>query len=166
MKFVTIDELPESAWSSPTGKFSGSEKEVSEALGCDSKSTNLRTRPPFDIAMCRIPPGKTNWPYHAESAQWELYVILSGTALVRDETGVYPVAPGAAFMFKPGEAHQISNNGPADLLYFVIADNPVGDFCHYPDSKKWLFPQRGKPNVVLKGEPGSYYDGEDEPPKT
>ena len=34
------------------------------------------------------------------------------------------VNAGDAFFFGPGEAHQISNDGDEDFVYYVIADNP------------------------------------------
>ena len=37
----------------------------------------------------------------------------------------------------PGEAHQIINTGKSELHYYVIANNSIADFYHYPDSDKW-----------------------------
>jgi uncharacterized cupin superfamily protein len=39
-------------------------------------------------------------------------------------------------MHPAGEAHQITNTGTDELVYFIIADNPPLDFCYYPDSDK------------------------------
>jgi len=83
----------------------------------------------------RLPPGAVNYPFHFHSAQWELYVVVSGKGLVRDEKGRTEVVAGDTFVFPPGQAHQISNSGTEDLVYYVIADNPIGECCYYPDSK-------------------------------
>src|SRR5262244_3688702 len=129
--------MAELTWSSPKGKFSGAGKEISEALGRKPLSTDLNERHPFDVEILRIPPGKTPYPYHLHSAQWEFYHIISGTGLVRANEGTTPIKSGDAFLFKPGEPHQLINNSPQDLIVYVVADNPIGESFYYPDSKKW-----------------------------
>ena len=63
--------------------------------------------------------------------------MLSGNGLVRDETGLTAIGPGDAFLFKPGEAHQIrGGDGHEDLVLICVADNPIGESWYYPDSKK------------------------------
>ena len=54
---INTNTLPEESWSSPKGKFAGFGKEVSEALGRKPLSTDLMERHPFDLEICRIPPG-------------------------------------------------------------------------------------------------------------
>ena len=67
---------------------------------------------------------------------------------------------GDAFLFGPGEAHQIINRGTEELSYYVIADNPFGTTCYYPDSKKWMVGQPTE-RVILKGQETVYFDGEE-----
>jgi len=138
MRKVNLKEMVEEAWSSPKGKFGGASKEISVALGRDPSSTDLKARHPFDVELCRIPPGKIHSPYHAHSAQWEFYHVISGTGQVRHAEGTTPIEPGDAFLFEPGQPHQLINNGAADLVLYVVADNPIGESCYYPDSDKWL----------------------------
>ena len=45
-----------------------------------------------------------------------------------------------------------------DLLIQVVADNPIGESCHYPDSKKWLV--RSPERRLLRLEACDYFDGE------
>ena len=161
MKKVNVADIPELVWRSPTGKFVEHGRMVSEALGRERSSLDLRTRHPFDVEIARVPARTAFWPYHSHSAQWEFYIIISGNGTVRDEGGKTEVRAGDAFVFPPGEAHQIINTGATDLVFYIIADNPVGDTCHYPDSGKWSVFQ-GKDRVVLKGDPADYFDGEDE----
>jgi uncharacterized cupin superfamily protein len=109
-----------------------------------------------------VPAGKHNFPYHAHSAQWELYLIVSGQGTVRHKNGTTEISGGDAFIFGPDEAHQLSNTGSQDLVYYVIADNPIGESAYYPDSKKWKA-NRSSPTdrVVIKGAETGYFDGEE-----
>ena len=61
----------------------------------------------FDLALVRIPKGKSLCPYHAHAAESELYLVVSGRGNVRDKDGITEVEPGDAFFFQPGEAHQL-----------------------------------------------------------
>jgi uncharacterized cupin superfamily protein len=159
MRKINTNELEEFAWSSPRGTFAGSGKEVSEALGRDPASTDLNLRHPFDVEILRIPPGKAPYPFHAHSAQWEFYHVISGHGTARDADGRTPIEAGDAFVFRPGEPHQLINDGTDDLVVYVVADNPLGEYAHFPDSNKWTvrMPQRR----ALRSEPIDYYDGEE-----
>ena len=42
---------------------------------------------------------------------------------------------------------------------FVVADNPVGESCYYPDSKKWLV--RSPERRLIRSESLDYLDGEE-----
>ncbi len=159
MKKVNVRDLPEEAWSSPKGKFQGSGREVSVALGREPGSTDLLKRHPFDVEILRVAPGQTPYPYHSHSAQWEFYHVLSGSGEVRDAAGLTPVAAGDAFLFPPDEPHGLKNTGTEDLVVLVVADNPFSESCHYPDSNKWLV---RSPERRLVREPAvDYYDGEE-----
>ena len=162
MRKVNTNQLETQAWSSPKGKFAGQGIQVSEALGRKRNSTDLLERHPFDVEILRVPPGKAPYPYHLHSAQWEFYHVISGVGSVRHEGGVTPIGPGDAFLFKPGEPHQIGNlnpRGSPDLILYVVADNPIGDTAYYPDSKKWLV---GSPERrLMRSEPIGAFDGEE-----
>ena len=79
---------------------------------------------------------------------------------MRHNTGAEPIVAGDAFLFQPGEAHQLINDGDVDLIVYVVADNPLGESAHFPDSKKYVL-QSPKP-AVIRGEHVPYYDGEDD----
>jgi uncharacterized cupin superfamily protein len=159
MQKVNTNNLPEFSWSSPKGKFAGSGKEVSEALGRDPSSTDLKKRHPFDIEILRIPPGKAPYPYHSHSAQWEFYHVISGNGKVRHQDGTTDIEPGDAFLFQPGEPHQLLNDGAQDLVVYVVADNPIGESNYYPDSNKWSV--RSPERRVIRAENLDYFDGEE-----
>src|SRR5580693_6580709 len=130
---VNTKDIKEVTWSSPKGKFAGAGLEISEELGRKPQSTDLNEQHPFDVEISRIPPGKTNCPYHSHSAQWEFYHVISGSGKVRHKDGTTPIETGDAFIFKPGEPHQLINDGVEDLVLYVVADNPIGESCYYPD---------------------------------
>jgi len=159
MQKVNTNKMEELSWSSPKGKFVSAGREVSEELGRKPRSTDLMERHPFDVEIQRIPPGKTAYPYHSHSAQWEFYHVISGRGIVRHKDGTTAIEPGDAFLFKPGEPHQLSNDGAEDLILYVVADNPLGESCHYPDSGKWSvpFPERR----LVRSDALDYYDGEE-----
>ncbi len=159
MRKVNTNEMKPYDWVSPKGKFAMSGKTVSIELGRDESSMDLLKRHPFDVEICSIPPGKANCPYHSHSAQWEFYHVLSGEGKARHEEGETEIGPGDAFVFKPGEAHQLINDGEADLVFYVIADNPIGESCHYPDSGKWLV--RSPERSLIRSEGLDYFDGEE-----
>jgi len=90
-----------------------------------------------------------------------MYLVVSGRGKIRDNNGWTEVGSGDAFIFGPGEAHQIANAGDEDFVYYVIADNPRGDMCHYPDSGKFAVWKAGNDEVIVKGTNADYFDGEE-----
>ena len=127
MRKINLNEIKEEPWQSPSGKYAVSFKGISEALGREPSSLDLSKRHPFDLEWNRVPPGKQAFPYHAHSAQWEFYLVVSGKGSVRHKDGATDVVPGDAFIFGPDEPHQLSNPGQEDFIYYVIADNPIGE---------------------------------------
>jgi uncharacterized cupin superfamily protein len=162
VKKINVKDIKEDPWQSPRGKYVGSFTGISEALGRDPASLDLTKRHPFDLELNRVPPGKKNFPYHAHSAQWEMYVIVSGNGKVRDQDGATEVSADDAFIFQPNEPHQIENSGSEDLIFYVIADNPIGESGYYPDSSKWKINRKSQADrVVIKGSETDYFDGEE-----
>jgi uncharacterized cupin superfamily protein len=159
MRRTNTKDITELTWSSPKGKFVGAGLEISEELGRKPQSTDLRERHPFDVEICRIPSGNTPYPYHCHSAQWEFYHVLSGKGTCRHKDGSTPIEPGDSFIFEPGEPHQLFAGNDQDLVLFVVADNPIGESCHYPDGNKWFV--RSPDRRHLRGEALEYYDREE-----
>jgi uncharacterized cupin superfamily protein len=159
MRKVNTKELAEFSWSSPKGRFVGAGKEISEALGRNPTSTDLLARHPFDVEILRIPPGKSPYPYHSHSAQWEYYQVISGKGMVRHEDGTSTIETGDAFLFEPGQAHQLLNDISEDLILYVVADNPFGESNYFPDSQKWIV--RTPKRRAIRSEQVDYYEGEE-----
>ena len=161
MEKVNLKDIQERVRQSPSGKFGRASKDISIALGRDPESLDLTKRHPFDLALERVPKGKTVCPYHSHSAESELYLVVSGQGSIRDKDGSTIVAAGDAFIFGPGEAHQLANAGEEDFVYYVIADNPRGDSCYYPDSGKFAVMKEGSAEVIVKGTEIDYFGGEE-----
>jgi uncharacterized cupin superfamily protein len=161
MKKVNLNEIKEQERVSPGGKYQKFVKNISVALGREPDSLDLLKRHPFDLALVRIPKGKSYCPYHLHSAESEFYLVVSGRGSVRDESGTNEVGPGDAFFFAPGEAHSLAANDAEDFVYYVIADNPRGDACYYPDSSKWAVPMHGDRDAIVEGKEADYYKGEE-----
>lgn len=159
MRKINVTDVREDAYFSPKNTMGGWGRDVSIALGRSPQSTDLLERHPFDVEIQRYPAKKPGYPYHAHSAQWEFYYVLSGRGFVRDETGRTPVEAGDAFLFKPGEAHQLCGGDTDELVVMCIADNPIGETCFYPDSKKNSVFQPAR--AFIRGEPLDYFDGEE-----
>jgi uncharacterized cupin superfamily protein len=159
MRKINIKTIEELTWSSPKGKFAGAGKEISEELGRKPQSMDLNERHPFDVEIVRLAPGQTPYPYHSHSAQWEYYQVLEGRGSVRHKDGTTPIEAGDVFLFKPGEAHALTNNSSADLILLVIADNPIGESCYFPDSNKWMV--RSPERKLIRSDALEYFDGEE-----
>src|SRR5438105_3500482 len=161
MRKVNVKDIPEQERKSPKGKFHKFVKNISIALGREPESLDLSKRHPFDLALVRIPKGKSYCPYHSHGAESELYLVISGRGTVRDKNGTTEVSAGDAFFFGPGEAHQLTNAGEEDFVYYVIADNPRSYSCYYPDSGKWAVQLESVDYEIVKGRITDYYEGEE-----
>jgi uncharacterized cupin superfamily protein len=85
--------------------------------------------------------------------------VISGTGIVRHADGMAPLATGDAFIFLPGEPHALINDSAADLVVYVVADNPIDEADYFPDSKKWTVQVPAR--RIIRSENVDYYDGEE-----
>ncbi len=155
---VSIDEVPWDDCASPGKKFRGESKALSEAVGAKRNTPTGLGGHPFDLELGRVPPGFSCYPFHSHAMQWEFYIFLSGSGTVRTIAGLTPVTAGDVVLHPPGEAHQFTNTGTEDLLYYLIADNPPLDVWHYPDSNKWGI---SSPRKIFRATDAPYWDGEE-----
>lgn len=163
MNKAIIDQVPWQDWSSPGGKFHGEGRQLSAALGATTDSATRVSSHPFDLELGRLHAGKSGCPHHSHWTQWELFVILTGKGTVRYGTQQREVGAGDAVMHPPGEAHQLINSGSIDLEYLLIADNPLTDVWHYPDSNKWGFTPNG--GIFLRRDVDYFLGEEDGAPQ-
>ncbi len=158
MKKTNLRQVAEVEQRSPTGKFHSFSRNVSLALGGLRNTGTWGGGHPFDFQVRRLPRGAAICPHHAHLAQWELFVIRRGSGTVRAGKRRHAVRAGDCFIHPPGEAHQIINTGRRDLVFHVIADNPLIDTYYFPDSKKWGIRQ---PRMIFRLTEVDYFDGEE-----
>src|SRR5260370_4070527 len=125
MQKINTNDRPEETWPSRDRHHVIAGKEISEALGRVPQSTDPNERHPFDVEIQHIPAGATATYFHSHSAQWEFYHIVSGSGTVRHDGGTEPVVPGDAFLFKPGEGHQLIA-GTDGLVMYVVGGDRIG----------------------------------------
>ena len=77
---------------------------------------------------------------------------------MRTLEGLTQVGAGDVVLHPPGEAHQFTNTGTEDLHYFLIADNPLLDVWHYPDSGKMGI---STPQKIFRATDVDYWEGEE-----
>ncbi len=161
MQIINLKDIPKKNFTSPGGKYGCDYQDISEALGADVSGEDKNKTHPFDLELATIPAGKSLCPYHSHSAQWELYIIVGGKGTIRGpENTTEEMSTGDSFIFKPSEAHQISASSDEALTYYIVADNPEGETCYYPDSDKWLV-RMGKNRHIAKLDPRAYFDDEE-----
>ena len=153
-----LDAPPWEEWHSEKGKFRGTSKELSIALGAKRNTPTGLGGHPFDLELSKLAPGESGSPFHRHAAQWELFLILEGQASIRAEQDTLVVSTGDVVLHPPGEAHQITNAGETDLLFFLIADNPLVEYWYYPDSDKWGL---RSPRKFFRTVDVGYWDGEE-----
>lgn len=87
-----------------------------------------------------IPPGKRAFPFHNHHVNEEMFFVLEGTGEVRIGEAVYPIRPGDIIACPAGgkeTAHQIINNGSAELKYLAVSTKLSPEIGEYPDSGKF-----------------------------
>ncbi len=143
MKKINQRDVPEKEVQSPQGRYQLHRKFLSLALGGKSDLGPWGGGHPFDLELTRLPPGAANFPLHQHAAQWEMYVVLSGTGEVNDGRTWQSIEAGDILLAEPDQPHQFRNNGAVDLTYYVIATNQPADVTHYPVTGTWAVkPQR------------------------
>jgi uncharacterized cupin superfamily protein len=107
--------------------------------------------------------GKFSYPYHFHRNTEELFVIISGRAVLRSPNGFQNVGPGDVIFMEMGEAgaHQLFNDQDEPCVYLDIRLRVDPDVVEYPDSGKLAI----LPNLdVFRNESRtSYFDGEESP---
>ena len=154
----TVDDLAWEIWQSPKKKYRADFAQLSESVGAQWNTPTGLGGHPFDLELGKVPPGFCGCPYHSHVTQWEFYIFLKGAAAFRTPAGIAPVGPGDIVLTPPGEAHQFTNTGPDELLYLLVADNPIYDAYYYPDSDKWGL---RAPRKYFRLNETDYWDGEE-----
>ena len=107
MRKINISQVSETEQHSPKGRFAVFRKHISIALGGLKDVGVFGGGHPFDLELVRVPSGRAAWPLHSHSAQWELYVFISGSGQVRTPSETVAVGVGDVIIHPPEEAHQL-----------------------------------------------------------
>lgn len=90
----------------------------------------------FGANLVTLVPGAWSSQRHWHSAEDELVVMLSGTAILVEDSGETPLNPGDIATFAAGtpNGHHLQNRSDAPVTFLAIGtDRPATDECHYPD---------------------------------
>lgn len=121
-----------------------------------------------------IPPGKKGWPYHCHLANDEMFVILSGSGILRYGEEEFPLAAGDVAVCPAGgteTAHQLIAGPDEALRYLAISSMHDPDIVEYPDSGKMAVYAGAAPGgdaklrrlalTFQRPAAAGYWDGED-----
>ncbi len=88
----------------------------------------------FGASHVVLRPGAWSSQRHWHEGEDELVVMISGEAVLVDDSGEHPMRAGdvAAFPKGDGNGHVLQNRSDADCV-FVAVGRPAESDCHYPD---------------------------------
>ena len=135
------------------GLYGESNSGISDKIGAKKLSYSLSV----------VPPGKRAWPYHNHHNYEEMFLIISGTGILRFGKTEYEIKKHDVIACPPGGqevAHQIINTGDSDLSYFCLSDVGDAEVVEYPDSGKiGAYCKNLGKRFFIKDE-AAYLDGE------
>lgn len=90
----------------------------------------------FGVNLTRLPPNSVSALRHAHSKQDEFIYILQGHPTLYTNEGREQLSPGMCAGFKAGNgnAHNLVNETPEEVVYLEVGDRTVGDEGTYPDN--------------------------------
>ncbi|ATE64025.1 cupin domain-containing protein [Rhizorhabdus dicambivorans] len=88
----------------------------------------------FGISHVTLKPGGWSAQRHWHEEEDEFVVMLSGEAVLVDDSGRTPMRPGdcASFPKADGNGHCLINESDEDCM-FIAVGRPAGGRAHYPD---------------------------------
>ncbi len=149
---INIDETEYEDWSIGD-KYRGKAAGMAETMGAEKLGYHLEI----------LPPGKFTCPYHFHHAEEELFLVLEGAAMLRQNGRYREVKTGDLVFFGtgPGGAHQFYNHTDRDFRFFALSNRDRLDLAEYPDSKKIKI--RGLGKVFENETEVPYLMGEEDP---
>lgn len=89
----------------------------------------------FGVNLTRLAPNAVSALRHAHSKQDEFIYILSGCPMLQTDEGRTQLSPGmcAGFPSGSGNACNLINESPDEVVYLEIGDRTPGDEVVYPD---------------------------------
>ncbi len=124
---INVNELEYEDWSL-TNAYAGKTAECDEKL----KTNKLG----FHVEM--LSPGKFSCPYHYHLSEEELFFVLGGKAMLRQNDRFRELTKGDLIYFPAHETgvHQFYNHTNEDFRFIAISTREKNDICIYPDSGK------------------------------
>ncbi len=100
----------------------------------------------FGVSHVTLKPGAWSSQRHWHEGEDEFLVMLQGEAMLVDDAGEHPLAPGDCVAFPKGDGngHVLQNRTDRDCV-FVVVGRPAATDCYYPDI-----------DLELAGKDGSY----------
>ncbi len=88
----------------------------------------------YGVSHVVLKPGAWSSQRHWHEGEDEIVVMLSGEAVLVDDSGEHRMLPGdvAAFPKNDGNGHVLQNRSDSDCV-FVAVGRPSATDCHYPD---------------------------------
>lgn len=88
----------------------------------------------FGVSHVELKPGAWSAQRHWHENEDEFLVMLSGEAVLVDDSGEVRLRPGdcAAFPKNDGNGHCLKNQSD-ELCVFIVVGQSVNGPCHYPD---------------------------------
>ncbi len=113
----------------------------------------------FDLRQ--LAPDEYSGLYHFHRHAEELFMIVSGAAMLRTPAGLEVVEAGDLLFFEMGEtgAHQLYNHTAGPCVYLDVRTFTGVDVCEYPDSGKLFIAPTYE--IFRKDDAVPYFDGEE-----
>ena len=115
----------------------------------------------LNFSVSSIDPGKYSCPYHFHRNAEEIFVVLSGQAMLRTPKEFIELKEGDIIFFEigPEGAHQLYNHTEEPFKYLDIRTEAGLDICEYPDSDKINIVQNRE--IYERSTSVDYYKGEE-----
>ncbi len=133
--------------------YSGLDSSIGKSLGAK--------RLGFHVEI--LSPGKFSCPYHFHDSEEELFFVLEGNAMVRQQNYYRELGPGDIVFFHADKTgvHQFYNHTDSDFKFIAISNLDKNDVVEYPDSEKIFY--RAEKKILKDGENVPYITGEENP---
>jgi|SRR5579885_2858508 len=114
--------------------------------------------------VSRIPPGEFSCPYHFHHSEEELFLVVSGKAMLRQGDRFREVTKGDLIFFGADAegAHQFYNHSDDWFAYLALSTLDPLDVCEYPDSGKIYVRYPKVKKIFEKSSAVDYYKGEED----
>lgn len=100
----------------------------------------------FGAHIDTLMPGGMSSQRHWHENEDEFMMVLSGHAVLIDDTGEHVMGPGDCAAFPAGEpnGHHLRNDGDTPCAYFIAGGRLPDEVAHYPDIDMKLVRRNGK----------------------